>query len=55
LGIAFAKPCRDDFITWDDIKNVKKTLDKETWRRHNDDGMSTILWMEANPKEMILY
>jgi hypothetical protein len=47
--------CRDDFITWDDIKNVKKTLDKETWRRDDDDAKSTIKWMQVNPKEVILY
>jgi hypothetical protein len=55
LGIGSAEPYRDDFIPWDDIKNVKKTLDKETWSRHNDDGLSTILWMKVNPKEVILY
>jgi hypothetical protein len=47
--------CRDDFITWDDIKNVKKTLDKETWRRDDDDAKSTVKWIQSNPKEVVLY
>jgi hypothetical protein len=30
IGIGSAEPCRDDFISWDDIKNVKEKLNKET-------------------------
>jgi hypothetical protein len=54
-SIGTTAPCRDDFITWNDINNIKKTLDKETWRRHNNDNMSTLLWMKSNPQEVLLY
>ena len=54
-GIGTTAPCRDDFITWNDINNIKKTIDNETWRRHRDDIMSTILWMKSNPHEVLLY
>ena len=54
-GIGSTAPYRDDFITWNDINNIKKTIDKETWRRHDDDMMSTLLWMQSNPHEVLLY
>jgi hypothetical protein len=54
-SIGTTTPCRDDFITWNDINNIKKTLDKEIWRRHDDDNMSTLVWMKSNPHEVLLY
>jgi hypothetical protein len=49
------KLCRDDFITLDDIKNIKRMLDKETWRRDNNDAKSTVKWIQLNPNKVILY
>jgi hypothetical protein len=38
------------------MSRMLKKLDKETWRRHdNYDAMSTILWINANPKKVLLY
>lgn len=55
LGYVQGSPIRDHYITSADVYNIKLELDKETWRRHANDRISTELWMKANSSQVVLY
>ena len=55
MGFLFEKPQRDHYITIGDVDNVRRNLDKETWRRHEDDAISTVMWIRSNPSWVVLY
>lgn len=55
MGFVAEKPNRDHYITHDDISNVKRLVDTETWRRHDDDGTSVEMWIRATPSCVLLY
>jgi hypothetical protein len=55
MGFQAGTPVRDHYITHADIDNVKRNLDKETWRKHDDDVISTEIWIRSNPSKVILY
>lgn len=55
LGYVVGNPDRDHFITLADIHNIKAELDRETWKLHANDRISTELWMQANPSQVVMY
>lgn len=46
---------RDHFITLDDIHNRKRKIDRELWKRHENDVVSVHLWILANPPYILCY
>jgi hypothetical protein len=55
MGFGSRNPNRDHYITHNDIANIKRIIDKETWMRHDDDATSTEMWIEASPYLVLLY
>lgn len=45
---------RDDSVSKQDIRNIKRTIDKESWLMDDKDQKSVGKWIEMNP-ERVLY